>query len=130
MLVDPLKRQPLCSHAGSGGADLVLGFKVDALCFQRPVIDASIDVELSQALVDMACPALPPLFQKLGTVPVPDLLAEAVLASLAHSQHDMGVRLGLAVCSDIAVDVAVGDHAESDRSEEHTSELQSLMRLS
>src|SRR3546814_12130957 len=62
----------------------------------------------------MAFPALPPLFQKLGTVPVPDLLAEAVLASLAHSQHDMGVRLGLAVCSDIAVDVAVGDHAESD----------------
>src|SRR3546814_8692102 len=62
----------------------------------------------------MACPALPPLFQKLGTVPVPDLLAEAVLASLAHSQHDMGVRLGLAVCSDIAVDVEVGDHAESD----------------
>src|SRR3546814_19436604 len=71
MLVDPLKRQPLCSHAGSGGADLVLGFKVDALCFQRPVIDASIDVELSQALVDMACPALPPLFQKQGKVPVP-----------------------------------------------------------
>src|SRR3546814_20639705 len=108
MLVDPLKRQPLCSHAGSGGADLVLGFKVDALCFQRPVIDASIDVELSQSLVDMACPAPPPLVQKLGMVTFPALLADSSLASLYHTRHDLGVRLGHAVCSALPVGLAAG----------------------
>ena len=47
----------------------------------------------------------------LGTVPLPDLRAEAALVHRAHGQHDMGMGLGHAVFADVPMDIEIGDHA-------------------
>src|SRR3546814_4434035 len=78
------------------------------------MVDPRINIERRKPFVDMIGPCLAPPFQKLGAVPLAHLLAEPLRPYLAHRQHDVRVRLGLAVL----------------RSEEHTSELQSLMRIS
>src|SRR3546814_8027244 len=81
----------------------------------------------------MIRPAPAPLLDKMGSVPVADLRAKPVFAHLAHGEHDMRVRLRQPVGTDVPMDIEVGDHTAFDefgRSEEHTSELQSLMRIS
>src|SRR3546814_3426230 len=81
----------------------------------------------------MIGPRFAPVGEKFGAVPVADFGSKTLLVHLAHGQHDMGVWLGFAVSADIPMNIEVGDHPAIDklaRSEEHTSELQSLMRLS
>lgn len=56
-------------------------------------------------------PALTPLLDQLGLVPLAHLRAEPVFADFAHGQHDMGVWFGLAVRADIPMHIEVGDHA-------------------
>jgi hypothetical protein len=63
----------------------------------------------------MVGPALAPLLETLGLVPVADFPAEPVLVDLAHRQHDVRVRLGHAVFVDVPVHVEVGDHALVDK---------------
>src|SRR3546814_5349171 len=84
MVLDPLGLKPLLGHPRRRRPDLVLGFKVDALRLQRPVIYAGVYIQLGQPLVDMIGPGHAPFLQQRRAV----------------------------------------------RSEEHTSELQSLMRIS
>jgi hypothetical protein len=59
----------------------------------------------------MLGPALAPLLDQFGLVPVAHLRAEAVLLHFAHGQHDMRVGLRLAVRADIPMDIEIGDHA-------------------
>src|SRR3546814_3740322 len=108
MILDPPGLKPLFGTPHRGGADLVLGFKVDALALQGAVIYARVDVERRQSLVDMIGPRLAPALQQLGPIPVADLLPKALRANLTPRQHAMRLRLGLAVL----------------RSEDQTSELQ------
>src|SRR3546814_11420103 len=75
--------------AGRCGADLVLRFERNTLCFETAMIDADIDVEFGKTGVDMIRPALAPLLDKMGSVPVADLRAQPVFAHLAHGEHDM-----------------------------------------
>src|SRR3546814_1571266 len=79
------------------------------------MVDPALKPQLRHALVDMRAPSLAPVLQQLGRVPVAVLLPEPVRPHVAHRQHDVRVGLGTAVLR---------------RSEEHTSELQSLMRIS
>src|SRR3546814_8447625 len=95
MFVHALAVQAFGRHARGSGADLVLRLKVDALRFQRSVIDACVDIKLGKALVDMIGPRFAPVGEKFGAVPVADFGSKTLL-----------------------------------RSEEHTSELPSLMRIS
>src|SRR3546814_6244820 len=88
----------------------------------------------------MTGPGHAPFLQQRRAVPLAHLLAEALRANLAHRQHDMRVRLGLPVLAHVPMYIHVRDHAAFDelpfdkiageKSEEHTSELQSLMRIS
>ena len=103
--------RPFARHAGGGRADLVLGLKLDALIFQGAVIDPCLDPQLGQALIDMDGPGFAPMLQLLGSVPLPHLGAEAVLVHRPHGEHDMGVRLELAVRADVPMDIEIGDHA-------------------
>jgi len=108
MLVDPLQLQPLSRHPRGGRTDLVLRRELDALRVQRAVIDTRVDVERGQPCIHMPGPALAPLLQQRGPVPVADLGAEPVRAHLAHRQHHMGVRL----CQ--PMDIQIGDHPAGD----------------
>jgi len=108
---DPFCFQPAPADARGGGADLVLRFQRNALCFQAAVIDPCVDVAFRQSAVHMIGPALAPLLDQCGLVPVADLGTEAVLGHAAHRQHDMRVRLGLAVVANVPMDIEIGDHA-------------------
>ena len=81
MFVDPLDLQPVHAHARCGRADLVLRLELDALRLQAAVIDARVDIEFGKALVDVIGPALAPLLEQLGPVPLAHLRAEAVLTT-------------------------------------------------
>src|SRR3546814_7677730 len=133
MFVHALAVQAFGRHARGSGSDLVLRLKVDALRFQRSVIDACVDIKLGKALVDMIGPRFAPVGEKFGAVPVADFGSKTLLVHLAHGQHDMGVWLGFAVSADIPMNIEVGDHPAIDklatykvtgqldsRSEEHT----------
>ena len=101
----------------AGRADLVLRLQVDPLRLQRPVIDPRIDVEFGQARVHMLRPALAPVGQKVGAIPLADLLPERPLPvrfHLTHRQHDVGVRLGQAVRPDVPMHIEIGDHPAID----------------
>ena len=113
VFLDPFGLKSAHAHARSGGADLVLRFQRNALRLQAAVIDPRIDVEFGKALVDVFGPALAPLLNQLGLVPLPHLCAEPVFADLAHGEHDVGVRFGLAVRTNIPMDIEVGDHSHS-----------------
>src|SRR3546814_17673002 len=78
------------------------------------MIDADIDVEFGKTGVDMIRPALAPLLDKMGSVPVADLRAKPVFAHLAHGEHDMRVRLRQPVGTDVPMDIEVGDHTAFD----------------
>lgn len=78
------------------------------------MIDARVDIELGEPLVDVLSPALAPFLQKVGTIPVAVLLAEPVFADLPQRQHHIRVRLGLAIGTDVPMDIEVGDHATID----------------
>ena len=65
--------------AFGGRADLALRLQRNALCFQAAMVDARVDVEFGQALVGELGPAFAPALDHLGAVPLPHLLAKAVL---------------------------------------------------
>src|SRR3546814_11868314 len=69
----------------------MLRLKVDALRLQRPVIDAGVDIQLGQALIDVIGPRLAPFLQERRAVPPAHLLAEAPRPYLAHRQHALPV---------------------------------------
>ncbi|MCY1170356.1 hypothetical protein D9M73_104240 [compost metagenome] len=115
MLVEPFGCQTLRRPARCRWADLVLWLQVDALRLKRAVIDPCIDIQFGQTRVDVLAPTLAPFLQQVGAVPVAVLLAEPVLADLAHRQHDMRVRLRHAVGTDIPMHVQIGDHAAVDK---------------
>jgi hypothetical protein len=98
----------------AGRADLMLRLQLDALRLKRPVIHLGVDPQLRQPLVHMAGPALAPVAQKLGAIPVADLLAEAFGTRFAHRQHDVGVRLGQAVRPHVPMHIEVRDHPSID----------------
>jgi hypothetical protein len=54
------------------------------------------------------------MLEQLGAIPVAHLGAEPVFADLARRQHDMRVRLGLAVGADIPMHIEIGDHPAID----------------
>ena len=75
------------------------------------MVDARVDVEFGQALVGKLGPAFPPTLDHLSAVPVPHLLAKAVLVHRAHGQHDMGMGFGHAVLGHVPMHIEIGDHA-------------------
>src|SRR3546814_18748626 len=93
------------SDVCSSDLDLVLGFKVDALRLQRPVIYTGVYIHLGQPLVDMIGPGLAPFLQQRRAVPLAHLLADALRSNLAHLQHDMSVRLGFIVLAQYPMDI-------------------------
>lgn len=58
---EALRCKAIFGHARCRWADLVLRLKVDALYFERPMIDAGIHAEFGQPLIDVLSPALAPL---------------------------------------------------------------------
>src|SRR3546814_6995218 len=84
MVLDPLGLKPLFGHPRRRRPVLVLGFKVDALRLQRPVIYAGVYIQLGQPLVDMIGPGHAPFLQQRRAVPPAHLLAEALRATPAH----------------------------------------------
>src|SRR3546814_16013038 len=50
------------------------------------------------------------MLEQRGRVPLAHLSAESLSPNLTQCQHDMRVRLGLAVNTDIPMDIEVGDH--------------------
>src|SRR3546814_11440734 len=62
----------------------------------------------------MIGPGAAPMLQQRRCIPFADLAAEPVAIDLAQAQHDMGVGFGLAIGTDIPMDVEVGDHAAVD----------------
>ena len=111
MLACPLGAFPPLLAARPGRPDLGLRLQVDPLRLQRPVIDPRLDPKLGHALVNMLGPALSPALQHLPAVPLPRFLAETRGARFAHRQHDVGVRLGLAVRAHVPMHIQVRDHA-------------------
>ena len=79
MLGETFGCEPLRVHARCRRPDLVLRLEVDPLSLETAMIDARIDIELSEPRVDVAGPALAPLLEQLGAVPVADLGTEPVL---------------------------------------------------
>ena len=75
------------------------------------MIDARVDVEFGEPLIDMIGPALAPLLDQLSLVPLAHLRAEPILSDFAHGEHDMCVRLGQPVLADIPMYVEIGNHA-------------------
>jgi hypothetical protein len=104
MIRSPFRRASTsCSIARSasspraGRADLVLRLQPDPLRIIRPVIEPDIVPEFDQPLIRQLRPTLTPANQYLGAVPVSHLPAKPVRPGLTHRQHDMRVRLRLAV---------------------------------
>src|SRR3546814_11957296 len=62
----------------------------------------------------MVDPRLAPLLQERRAVPLDYLLAEAVRADFTHRQHDIRVRLWLAVLAHVPMHIEVGHHAAFD----------------
>src|SRR3546814_21052675 len=93
VLLDSFGFQPALAHAGRCGADLVLRFERNTLCFETAMIDADIDVEFGKTGVDMIRPALAPLLDKMGSVPFADLRAKTVFAHLSHGAIDILVTV-------------------------------------
>src|SRR3546814_10837858 len=87
MILDPPGLKPLFGTPHRGGADLVLGFKVDALALQGAVIYARVDVERRQSLVDMLGPRLAPVLQQLGSIPVRSEEPTSDLQELMRNQY-------------------------------------------
>ena len=78
------------------------------------MVDPRVDVEFGQPLIGELGPAFAPALDHLGAVPVPDLLAKAVLVHRAHGQHDMGMGFGHAVLGHVPMHIEIGDHAPID----------------
>ena len=53
MFLDALGLKPASTDARGGGADLILRFEADTLRFKAAVIDACVDIEFGEPLVDM-----------------------------------------------------------------------------
>ena len=68
------------------------------------------------------------MLEQRRRIPFADLAAEPVAINLAEAQHDMGVRLGLAVGADVPMDIEIGDHAAFDElaRDEVSGELDAL----
>ena len=97
-----------------GRADLALRLKREALCFQAAMVDPRVDVEFGKPLIGELGPAFAPALDHLGAVPLPHLLAKAVLVHRAHGQHDMGMGFGHAVLGHVPMYIEIGDHAPID----------------
>src|SRR3546814_13823953 len=63
----------------------------------------------------MIGPGAAPMLQQRRCIPFADLAAEPVAIDLAQAQHDTGVGFGLAIGTDIPMDVEVGDLAAVDK---------------
>ncbi len=68
--------------------DLVLLLEIDALRFERAVIDTRVDVEFGQPRIGLLGTLFSPFLQQIGAVSVAILLAEPARIHLARS----GVR--------------------------------------
>ena len=97
-----------------GRADLALRLQCDALRFEAAMVDPRVDVEFGQPLIGKLGPAFAPTLDHLRAVPLPDLLAKAVLVDRAHGQHDMGMGFGHAVLGHVPMHIEIGDHAPID----------------
>ena len=115
VVISPLGILAAIEAAHSRRTDLVLRLQRNALVGIGAMIDPALQPKLGHALVHMGGPCLAPLLQKLGAVPVPDLLAEPLRSYLAHRQHDMRVRLGTTVVRLVPMHVEVCDHAAIDK---------------
>jgi hypothetical protein len=93
---------------------LVLRLKGDALRRQGAVINAGVVPQIVQPRVRPLRPPLPPVDEKLRAVPVPRLRPEPVALHAAHRQHDVRVRLRLAVGAPAPVHVQVRHHPARD----------------
>ena len=78
------------------------------------MVDPRVDIEFCKPLIGKLGPALAPALHHLSAVPVPHLLAKAVLVHRPHGQHDMGMRFGHAVLGHVPMHIEVGDHASID----------------
>lgn len=107
--------QPFALDALRRRADLPLQFKFDPLRLKAAMVDARVDVEFGQPLVDMLGPAFAPTLHHLGAVPVPDFRAETVLVHRAHGEHDMGMGFGHPVLADVPMHIQIGNHALIDK---------------
>ena len=94
-------------------ADLALRLQREALGFQTAMIDSRVDIELGQALVGELRPAFAPALDHLRAIPIPHLLAKAVLVDRAHRQHDMSVGLGQSVLGPVPMYIEIGNHAQT-----------------
>ena len=111
MLRRPLRRLAPCRAPRPGRPDLVLRFQSNALLGIRAMVDPHVVPKLCQPLVRQRGPALPPSAQQPPVVPGQHLLAKAVARNLAHGQHDVRVRLQLAIRFPRPMHVEVRHHA-------------------
>ena len=129
MVLDPLGLKPLFGHTRRSRPDLVLRLKVDPLRRQGAMVDPRVNIQLGKTLVHMVGPRLAPLLQERRAVPLDNLLAEALPVDFAHRQHDVRVRLGLAVLPHVPMHIEVGHHAAFDKLlfDEIAGELDALL---
>ena len=78
--LDPFALDPL-----RGRADLALRLERDALRLQAAMVDARVDIEFGQPLVDKLRPAFAPTLDHLGSGSSPAPLAETVFVHVAWS---------------------------------------------
>ena len=107
--LDPFALDPL-----RGRADLALRLQRDALRLQAAMVNARVDVQFGQTLIGKLRPAFAPALHHFGAVPIPQLLAKAVLVHRAHGQHDVGMWFGHAVLGHVPMHIEIGNHAPID----------------
>ena len=96
--------------ACTGRSDLVLRLKIKALLFEGAMVDADLVPQLRQALVGAGRPRLTPPLQFSNAVPLAHLPAKPLRPGLAHRQHHVRMRLGLAVRVHRPMHVQIGHH--------------------
>jgi hypothetical protein len=78
-------------HLRHMGAKVNLGFPVEALGFQGPVVNPRFMPSTFKAMIRRIGPSLPPFLHQLLPVPIPVLVAEAFWREFARREQDMGV---------------------------------------
>ncbi len=88
-------------------ADMRGGLQPNALLDVAAVIDAHVVASSLQRSIAFIRPSLPPIEQKLRGVPIPALLAEAILIDATRGQDNVRVRVGRIV----VVNAKISNHA-------------------